>query len=151
MEVVEVAPVSSETNALQIESMQSRQSSSLEPHDMSQNQSLNNEEDHENNNPDNINPLQSSESQKSIDMTHTNTSTQSKHEMDFLDQVEKRKEKLKEELLDKSNVPSSYHKNSKKEELVLAYVENFNRQYTNLYPGRKDLLLMPWNGYEIKV
>jgi len=41
--------------------------------------------------------------------------------------------------------PSSYRENSTKEKLVLAYAENFRRQYVHLYRDRKPLLLNPVN------
>ncbi|KAJ3112094.1 hypothetical protein HK100_002455 [Physocladia obscura] len=67
------------------------------------------------------------------------------HELYYLEQKEKRKKQLQHHLLDKTKVRSSYYTCSKKENIVLQYVENFNRQYVQLYPGRKDLFLCPEN------
>ncbi len=41
--------------------------------------------------------------------------------------------------------PESYNSNTKKEELVLEYVENFKNQFQYIYPNRKTLLLAPFN------
>lgn len=48
---------------------------------------------------------------------------------------------IMDELLDQSKAPPSYYSNSRKESLILTYVENFKRQYTQLYPTSKPLLL----------
>ncbi|KXS13619.1 hypothetical protein M427DRAFT_500237 [Gonapodya prolifera JEL478] len=48
------------------------------------------------------------------------------------------------------SLPRSYIENSAKEELILEYVENFRRQYAQVYPGRKDLLLCPGNEFGVK-
>lgn len=47
--------------------------------------------------------------------------------------------------IDFAEQPASYRSNTKKEELTLEYVENFNRQYVDLYPSRAPLLLAPLN------
>eukprot|EP01044_Picomonas_judraskeda_P027129 COSAG03_NODE_8502_length_796_cov_2.661406_2_plen_165_part_01 len=39
----------------------------------------------------------------------------------------------------------TYNTNDTKEKLVLAYVEDFNTQFTQLYPERRPLLLCPRN------
>ena len=49
------------------------------------------------------------------------------------------------QMVDPSNLPRSYSTNSPEELLVLEYVENFRRQFVQLYPDRKDLLLVPRN------
>nr|KAJ3422211.1 hypothetical protein HK105_000709 [Polyrhizophydium stewartii] len=72
------------------------------------------------------------------------------HERHYIEQMERRKNMLRQQLLDKKKVPASYHTNSHKEQLILQYVENFNRQYCQLYPGRKELLLCPPNEFGIK-
>ena len=41
--------------------------------------------------------------------------------------------------------PESYRSNSKKEELVLEYVENFQKQFQFIYPDRKPLFMAPFN------
>lgn len=41
--------------------------------------------------------------------------------------------------------PESYRYNTKKEELVLEYVENFKRQFQYIYPDRRYLFLSPLN------
>lgn len=43
------------------------------------------------------------------------------------------------------DLPPSYSNNSEEERLVLEYVENFRRQFVQLYPERKELLLCPRN------
>jgi len=43
------------------------------------------------------------------------------------------------------DLPHGYSTNSSEELLVLEYVENFRRQFVQLYPNRKDLLLVPRN------
>lgn len=47
--------------------------------------------------------------------------------------------------IDPGDLPQSYSNNSEEEELVLEYVENFRRQFVQLYPERKELLLCPRN------
>ena len=76
---------------------------------------------------------------------------QEKHELDYKTLQLKQRQELIEALTDKSKASEAYHKNSKKEELALAYAANFNRQYGNLYPGRKELLLSPPNEFSTKV
>ena len=56
-----------------------------------------------------------------------------------------------DELLDQSKASKSYYTNSKKESLILTYVDNFKRQYTQLYPTSKPLLLDHPNQFGIKV
>ncbi|KAJ3051002.1 hypothetical protein HK097_008025 [Rhizophlyctis rosea] len=72
------------------------------------------------------------------------------HEIEYRKEVERKKQEMKEELLDRSKVPESYYTTSTKEGLVLQFVENFNRQYMQLYPGRKELLLCPKNHFDTK-
>lgn len=43
------------------------------------------------------------------------------------------------------NYPESYRSNSRKEELVLEYVENFQKQFQFIYPDRKPLFMAPYN------
>jgi hypothetical protein len=66
-------------------------------------------------------------------------------------QFAQQKQQLSQELLDKTKMPASYWSNTEKEVQVLQYVDNFNRQYKQLYPGRKELLLTPDNEFGIKV
>ena len=56
-----------------------------------------------------------------------------------------------EERFDDLDLPESYKDNSNKEKLVLAYAENFRRQYVHLYRDRKPLLLNPVNECTIEV
>ncbi|XP_062503409.1 dynein regulatory complex subunit 7-like isoform X2 [Corticium candelabrum] len=42
-------------------------------------------------------------------------------------------------------MPESYRRNTKKEQLVLSYAENFRRQFVQLYRDRKPLYLAPKN------
>ncbi|KAH6571186.1 hypothetical protein BASA60_007307 [Batrachochytrium salamandrivorans] len=64
-----------------------------------------------------------------------------KHEQYYLEKLELRKNMLKLQHLDKKSLSPSYYSNSPKEKLILQYIDNFNRQYSQLYPGRKELLL----------
>ena len=41
--------------------------------------------------------------------------------------------------------PDSYTSNTKKEELVLEYVDNFKKQFQYIYPDRRPLFLTPIN------
>ncbi|XP_067895745.1 dynein regulatory complex subunit 7 isoform X2 [Heterodontus francisci] len=43
------------------------------------------------------------------------------------------------------NYPTSYQKNTTKEQTMLQYAENFRQQYVYLYPDRKPLFLNPLN------
>jgi hypothetical protein len=65
--------------------------------------------------------------------------------------IEQTKAQIRETLLDRSKAPNSYTQNSRKEELILEYVGNFRRQYTLLYPGRKELMLCPKNEFGVQV
>jgi len=56
-------------------------------------------------------------------------------------------EKEKENI---NNAPKSYISNTEKENMILKYVSNFNRQYTQQFPNRKKLMLCPENEYGIK-
>lgn len=73
------------------------------------------------------------------------------HELEFQAEQTRRREFLKGELLDKTKAHASYYTTSKKEQWVLDFVANFNRQYTQLYPGRKELLLCPPNHFGLPV
>ena len=59
--------------------------------------------------------------------------------------------KFEEDKLDISEYPDSYKENDAKENLVLAYAENFRRQYMHLFRDRKPLLLNPLNECGIEV
>ena len=41
--------------------------------------------------------------------------------------------------------PESYNRNTKKEELILQFVENFKSQFQYIYPDRKPLFMSPYN------
>ena len=45
----------------------------------------------------------------------------------------------------------SYQSNNKKEQLILSYAENFQRQFRQLYGDRKSLFLKPVNEYGVEV
>ncbi|RNA42987.1 dynein regulatory complex subunit 7 isoform X1 [Brachionus plicatilis] len=47
--------------------------------------------------------------------------------------------------LNPHDYPESYNSNSKKEELVLQYVDNFKTQFQYIYPDRKTLFMAPYN------
>ncbi|ORX87803.1 hypothetical protein BCR32DRAFT_264039 [Anaeromyces robustus] len=49
-----------------------------------------------------------------------------------------------------NNAPKSYITNSEKENMILKYVSNFNRQYIQQFPNRKKLFLCPENEYGVK-
>jgi hypothetical protein len=71
------------------------------------------------------------------------------HEKKFIGLQQTRKEQIQQWLIDKKNVLPSYYTCTKKEELLLTYTDNFNRQYTQIYPGRKELLLCPANEFGV--
>ncbi|CAK8692243.1 unnamed protein product [Clavelina lepadiformis] len=55
---------------------------------------------------------------------------------------------IKQPAIDKpdfSEYPESYKENTNKEKLILAYAENFRRQYVHLFRDRKPLFLNPLN------
>ncbi|KAI9193105.1 uncharacterized protein BJ171DRAFT_604974 [Polychytrium aggregatum] len=72
------------------------------------------------------------------------------HELEYLEKREAKRQELLVDLLDRTKVPTTYYNNNKKEELVIEYVENFQRQYVQLYPGRKELLLFPTNEFGLR-
>ena len=51
----------------------------------------------------------------------------------------------------KKNVPESYQTNTKKEQLIISYADNFRRQFKQLYGDRKALFLTPSNEYDVEV
>lgn len=59
--------------------------------------------------------------------------------------------RIPEEVFSPSEFPRSYAENSHRETLVLAYAENFRKQYTHLYRDRKPLLLNPLNELNVEV
>ncbi|KAL6595936.1 hypothetical protein LY90DRAFT_667193 [Neocallimastix californiae] len=67
----------------------------------------------------------------------------SKHGSQRLKLLEKEKENI-------DNAPKSYTSNTEKENMILKYVSNFNRQYSQQFPNRKKLMLCPENEYGIK-
>ena len=52
---------------------------------------------------------------------------------------------LRTSRIDMMTQPESYRNNTQKEELMLEYVANFRRQFQDLYPKRKPLMLCPRN------
>lgn len=50
-----------------------------------------------------------------------------------------------------SGPPESYHTNSKKEQLLLSYADNFTRQFKKLYGDRKPQFLRPLNECGVEV
>ena len=52
---------------------------------------------------------------------------------------------LRTSRIDVMDQPESYRNNTQKEELMLQYVANFQRQLEDLYPKRKPLMLCPRN------
>lgn len=52
---------------------------------------------------------------------------------------------------DPETLPQSYTRNSEKEEKVIDFVENFLRQYKQLFPNRKELFILPNNEWNVKV
>ena len=53
--------------------------------------------------------------------------------------------------IDQTGFPDSYRENTSKEKLVLAYAENFRRQFVHLYRDRKPLFLAPRNECGVEV
>ena len=68
----------------------------------------------------------------------------------FKRQQEIAKNELHLQLTDRSTAPISYYKNNEKEIAVLDCVDNFNRQYSLLFPGRKTLFLAIENEFNLK-
>lgn len=50
-----------------------------------------------------------------------------------------------------SGPPETYRTNSKKEQLLLSYVDNFTRQFKKLYGDRKPQFLRPLNECGVEV
>ncbi|KAJ1559045.1 hypothetical protein HK405_012218, partial [Cladochytrium tenue] len=73
------------------------------------------------------------------------------HEKIYQDQLQAMRMQMREKLLDREKVPTPYYTTSKKEALVLTFVENFHRQYSQLFPGRKELILFPENEFGVKL
>ena len=44
-----------------------------------------------------------------------------------------------------NDYPISYNSNTKKEELILEYVNNFKSQFQFIYPNRQKLFMSPYN------
>lgn len=53
--------------------------------------------------------------------------------------------------VDVTCMPESYRRNTQEEEQVLEYVDNFRKQFAQLYPQRSDLFLNPRNECGIPV
>jgi hypothetical protein len=53
--------------------------------------------------------------------------------------------------IDLHQLPLSYRQNSAKEETELEYVENFRRQFVQIFPKRPELLLCPVNEAGVRV
>ncbi|TPX32812.1 hypothetical protein SmJEL517_g04139 [Synchytrium microbalum] len=68
-------------------------------------------------------------------------------EQQFKDQLAQKRNTLRESLLQKTPQNTSYYTFSKKETVVVDTVQNFCRQYTQLYPSRKELLILPQNEF----
>ena len=56
-----------------------------------------------------------------------------------------------EDTFDSADFPESYRQNNNKEKLVLAYAENFRKQFVHLFRDRKPLLLNPVNELQVEV
>ena len=54
-------------------------------------------------------------------------------------------------VLNLNEYPDSYKENTNKEKLILAYTENYRRQYVHLFRDRKPLFLNPLNECNIEV
>lgn len=77
-----------------------------------------------------------------------NQNLQDSHENAYKEQVKKRRAAMHSQLTEKTTQKLSYYTNTEKENRVLDYVENFNRQYQLLFPHRKPLLLNMPNEYK---
>ena len=78
------------------------------------------------------------------------------YERKHIEAIIKRRESARKILLEKNPrnakpKSESYYTNSPKESIILGYVDNFVRQYGQLFPGRKELLMCPFNEFDIKV
>jgi hypothetical protein len=52
--------------------------------------------------------------------------------------------------LELTNLPNSYVSNTTKEETILEYVEDFRRQFVQVFPDRRPLLLCPLNEAKVR-
>ncbi|KAJ3080287.1 hypothetical protein HK102_003163, partial [Quaeritorhiza haematococci] len=84
------------------------------------------------------------------DGTASQDSLLDEHEQKYREQLAERRDAILKQVLDRGKAHVSYYQNSAKELLVLQYVENFKRQYAQLFPGRKELLLYPPNEFGIR-
>ncbi|KAJ3015324.1 hypothetical protein HKX48_004663 [Thoreauomyces humboldtii] len=85
----------------------------------------------------------------SLNREDVSTDWYDQHEIEFQEQQKERRAACLADLLDREKAPASYYQTSKKEAWVLEYVANFNRQYTQLFPGRRGLLLSPPNHFGV--
>lgn len=72
-------------------------------------------------------------------------------ERDFEAKLQNQASAVREQLIDTTKLPPSYSQNSHREKACLSFVANFRRQYTLLYPGRKELILVPKNEVGVQV
>lgn len=49
------------------------------------------------------------------------------------------------------SIPEPHKNNTPKDEVVLEYIDNFRRQFVQLYPERIKLFLCPKNEYGVEV
>lgn len=66
-------------------------------------------------------------------------------------QMSERIKEIEKSLLKKDNLPRSYYENDEREENTIKMLVNFKRQYTQIYPLRRELLLYPINEFGISV
>ena len=52
---------------------------------------------------------------------------------------------------DEADYPASYKMNNLQEELIVGYIDNFGKQYHNLYTKRKPLFIKPLNEFNVPV
>jgi hypothetical protein len=70
------------------------------------------------------------------------------HEAEYQEQLQRNREKNQEQLTEKTEERLSYYTNTEKEQRVLDYVENFDRQYQLLFPHRKALVMNMKNEFD---
>ncbi|ORZ35140.1 hypothetical protein BCR44DRAFT_130074 [Catenaria anguillulae PL171] len=86
----------------------------------------------------------------SLNPTAAVTADHDENDRKHLTAKEARRLEMHATLTDKSKLPKSYWNNSPKEDRTLKYVDNFELQYSTLYPHRTRLLLAPENEFGLR-
>jgi hypothetical protein len=70
------------------------------------------------------------------------------HEAEYQEQLARNRERNQQQLTEKNEDNRSYYTNTEKEQRVLDYVDNFDRQYQLLFPHRKALVMNMKNEFD---